>query len=169
MPALVRRERALWTAGTADYAQERADVKGQDLAMQLFPCLARRKIEFDMSIVSPHRGKIRSRDEMAAWYSSSKVVVITSMIEGLPNAGLEGSACGCAVVSTPVGVMPRLVQDGVNGYIVRDRTPEAFAEAIELAVRNWEGMRQSIDERILPFSWDSLAGVWWDYLIGRCE
>ncbi|MEO8601389.1 MAG: glycosyltransferase [bacterium] len=38
--------------------------------------------------------------------------------EGTPNPALEAAACGCTVVSTPVGTLPELIRDAANGYLV---------------------------------------------------
>jgi glycosyltransferase involved in cell wall biosynthesis len=58
------------------------------------------------------------------------IACLSSLSEGLPNAILEYMAAGLPVVATDVGGNPELVTDGVTGFLVRCRTPEAFAEPI---------------------------------------
>jgi glycosyltransferase involved in cell wall biosynthesis len=58
------------------------------------------------------------------------VACLSSESEGLPNAVLEYMAAGLPVVATDVGGVPELVEDNVTGFLVRKRTPEAFAEPI---------------------------------------
>jgi glycosyltransferase involved in cell wall biosynthesis len=50
--------------------------------------------------------------------------------DGLPNVLLEAQSQGLAVVSTPVGGIPELLDDEVNGLLVPARDPAALAAAI---------------------------------------
>jgi glycosyltransferase involved in cell wall biosynthesis len=60
------------------------------------------------------------------------VFALTSLAhsEGMPTAILEAMACGKPVVSTDVGSVRELVEDGVSGFVVPPRNPEALAAAI---------------------------------------
>lgn len=67
---------------------------------------------------------------------------LCSQSEGLSNAILEYMATGLPSVVTAVGGNPELVEDGVTGYLVPDRTPEALAARILLALQNPERSRE---------------------------
>lgn len=54
-------------------------------------------------------------EDLAEIYRRSRVVVCASTCEGGPRFTVEALACGTPVVSTPVGMMKELVEDGVNG------------------------------------------------------
>jgi glycosyltransferase involved in cell wall biosynthesis len=48
----------------------------------------------------------------------SDIVVLPSRSEALPLTLLEGACAGAALVATPVGEIPDVVRDGVNGVLV---------------------------------------------------
>lgn len=56
------------------------------------------------------------------------------MNEGIPNSLIEPMACGKPVVSTRVGEVEELVEDGVNGFLVPPGDAEALAVALERLV-----------------------------------
>ncbi len=68
------------------------------------------------------------------WYAAADVVALTSTSEGCPNSVLEALACGRPVIATAVGGVPDLVQDGENGFLVRERDPEKLADRLEEAL-----------------------------------
>ncbi|HEY7200598.1 MAG TPA: glycosyltransferase family 4 protein [Candidatus Dormibacteraeota bacterium] len=70
------------------------------------------------------------RSDLADVYAAMDVVVCTSINEGLPAALVEAGAAGRPVVSTRVGGVPDLVEDGVNGLLVPSGETEALADAI---------------------------------------
>jgi glycosyltransferase involved in cell wall biosynthesis len=73
----------------------------------------------------------RTADEMVEWYRELDVYVCASIDEGTPNPCLEAAACGVPIVTTPVGNMPELIDDGVNGYF-HDGSVHALAERLTL-------------------------------------
>jgi glycosyltransferase involved in cell wall biosynthesis len=68
--------------------------------------------------------------DTASWLRKAKVFVLTSDAEGLSLALMEAMMCGLPGVVSEVGDLPDLVQNGVNGYLVRERTAEAFADRL---------------------------------------
>lgn len=54
--------------------------------------------------------------------------------DALPTVMLEAMACGVPCIGTDVGGLPEIVRDGVNGWIVAQRDPEAIARVIEEAL-----------------------------------
>jgi glycosyltransferase involved in cell wall biosynthesis len=59
--------------------------------------------------------------------SSADACLCGSYSEGFSNAMVEQIACGRPIVTTDVSGARDLVKDGVNGFIVKERTPEVFA------------------------------------------
>lgn len=51
-------------------------------------------------------------------YNSSDILILTSDHEGTPNVILEAMACGLPILSTNVGDVKELIDDGINGFLV---------------------------------------------------
>ena len=61
---------------------------------------------------------------------ASDLVVIPSISEGLPISLVEAMALGRSVVTTGVGGIPEVVEDGVSARVVPPRDPAALAAAM---------------------------------------
>jgi glycosyltransferase involved in cell wall biosynthesis len=59
----------------------------------------------------------RNHDEMLEFYRDLDVYVCASRSEGTPNPCLEAAACGVPIITTAVGNMPELIEEGGNGYL----------------------------------------------------
>ncbi len=71
------------------------------------------------------------RKDVEVLLKDAKVFVLTSESEGLSLSLMEAMLCGLPAVVPRVGDLEELVRDGVNGFLVPERTPEAFAARIE--------------------------------------
>jgi len=95
------------------------------------------------------------QEKLARFLSASDVIVVASRHEGLPTVALEALACGAPVVGTRVGILPDVIKNGSNGYLVD--SPREFGRFVEKALyqTNWE-----IDEcrgSVREFGWDRVA------------
>jgi glycosyltransferase involved in cell wall biosynthesis len=70
------------------------------------------------------------RPDARAVVAELDVLALPSWTEGLPLVVLEAMASARAVVATPVGGTPELVQDGETGLLVPPRDPDALAAAL---------------------------------------
>ncbi len=104
------------------------------------------------------------RHDIERVYPAADGLVHASLQEGIPNAVVEGMACGLPLVVSRVSDLPRIVQEARNGFVCDERRPESIADAMEallqtplaeriamgrrsreLAVR-WFGMARFVDE-----------------------
>ena len=69
------------------------------------------------------------RDDVERWYAAMDVHLITSRSEGTTTTALEAQACGVPVVSTDVGAVHEVVEDGVTGLLVPVGDANAVAAA----------------------------------------
>jgi N-acetyl-alpha-D-glucosaminyl L-malate synthase BshA len=85
------------------------------------------------------------RSDVPNLLGCSDVVVLCSETESTPLTLLEGMSCGLPVVATEVGGIPEIVDDGVNGFLVPLKHPEAIAERI-LELNADPGLRKRLGD-----------------------
>jgi glycosyltransferase involved in cell wall biosynthesis len=68
--------------------------------------------------------------DLRGFYQQAKVLVLSSVREGLPNVVLEGMACGLPVVATAVGGLPEVVDQGVTGLLSPASDPQGLAASL---------------------------------------
>jgi len=68
--------------------------------------------------------------QIGEFYNSSTIFILTSKDEGQSNVTLEAMACGKPVIATPVGAIPDVINDGVNGFIVKENQHETLSKKI---------------------------------------
>ncbi len=69
-------------------------------------------------------------EELPSYYSSAELFAMPSLHEGGPRAVFEAMACGTPPVSTPVGQVPDVVEDGGSGVVLSSFEPGQMAEAL---------------------------------------
>ena len=99
----------------------------------LRPALERRAAELQLEDHVTFRG---ARAQMHREFARAAVFVLTSETEGVSLALMEAMMSGLPAVVPAVGDLGDLVEDGVNGFLVRDHTPEAFAAALARLLRD---------------------------------
>jgi glycosyltransferase involved in cell wall biosynthesis len=74
------------------------------------------------------------RDDVPALLAACDLFAICSPKEGLPLVLLEAMAARKPIVSTAVGAIPQVIEDGVHGLLVAPGDPPALAAAIGSAL-----------------------------------
>lgn len=129
-------------------AAMRAD-KDHDLVLQAWPTVLERHPDARLRFAGdgPCRDRLEARavslgirasveflgvrDDTEALLRDAHLLVLASYaVECFPYAALEAMAAGRAVVSTDVGGLPELVDDGVTGRLVPPQDAEALARAL---------------------------------------
>ena len=103
----------------------------------------------------------RARHELKHYYSAADVFVSTPWYEPFGITPLEAMACGTPVIGAAVGGIKYSVVDGVTGYLVPPRAPEALAARLAHLYRNPELARAmgraGIRHVRARFTWDKVA------------
>ena len=72
-------------------------------------------------------------------YQSSSVFAFTSTSEGFPNALGEAMSAGCACISFDCEAGPSdLIDDGINGFLVREEDHTTYKEKLNILLKNQE-------------------------------
>jgi glycosyltransferase involved in cell wall biosynthesis len=76
------------------------------------------------------------RNDVARLLPGADLFLLTSISEGIPLTVIEAMAAGLPVVSTRVGGLPEVVEEGRTGLLVPSGDPARLAQAIcELAAK----------------------------------
>ncbi len=73
---------------------------------------------------------IAERSNIGDYMHACDAFFLSSLYEGLPISVLEAMSAGKPTLSTPVGGMVDIIQEGVNGYLSHDSSKEAFKALI---------------------------------------
>ena len=87
-------------------------------------------------------------EHVGEWLPAYDVFLLTSVprSEGIPTVILEAMACGLPVVTTDVGSVREIVEDGVTGFVVAPMDSQAIAACV-LRLLNDEELRRNMGER----------------------
>jgi glycosyltransferase involved in cell wall biosynthesis len=73
-------------------------------------------------------------EDVARYLNQSRMLVLPSRREGLPNIVLEAMACGTLVLARPIGGIPGVLVDGQTGYHILSPGAEGVRETVERAM-----------------------------------
>lgn len=112
-----------------------------------------------------------SFEEVIKEMLSCTVFVLPTYTEGFPNVILESMACGCPIVTTPVGAIPEMLDIyGENdcGICVEPKNVEQLKNAIETMLNDREyaercgnNAQKRVNELYsMPVVWNQLVDIW---------
>jgi glycosyltransferase involved in cell wall biosynthesis len=84
--------------------------------------------------------------DLSGVYADLDVVAMTSLNEGTPVSIIEAMASARAVISTDVGGVRDVIEDGANGVLVRTGDVEAFSLKV-ISLLNDGGLRAALGAR----------------------
>ena len=76
------------------------------------------------------------RNDVPRLLAAADAFLLTSLSEGIPVTVLEAMAAGVPVVSTNVGGVPEIVQDGITGLLAPSRDAARLADALVRLAEN---------------------------------
>jgi glycosyltransferase involved in cell wall biosynthesis len=104
--------------------------------------------------------------EVQSYLNAADLCVVTSHKEGWSLAMLEMLACGKAIVSTDVSGANAMIRSGHNGFVIKERNPALFADAITnaLELKNARDVSLEIAARYSTNTLVSDLGLLWQPL-----
>jgi glycosyltransferase involved in cell wall biosynthesis len=104
----------------------------------------------------------RGRRELRDYYNAADVFVTTPWYEPFGITPLEAMACGTPVVGSAVGGIRTTVRDGVTGFLVPPKDPDALAGKLAQLFRHPE-LRERLGRQALRhvrenYTWERVAG-----------
>jgi D-inositol-3-phosphate glycosyltransferase len=103
----------------------------------------------------------KDQEVLPYYYAAAEMVIMPSHYESFGMVALEAMAMGRPVIASEVGGLAYLVQDGLNGYHVPSRNPEALAERIFELLTNDEcrsALGYNARNYAERFDWSIIAG-----------
>mgnify|MGYP001404825185 CR=1 FL=1 len=104
--------------------------------------------------------------ELPNYYNAADVFVLPSYYESFGLVALEAMACGTPVVVSRVGGLKTFVRDGETGYLIPWRTPEPFAQRMDVLLANpalRKTMGKAARAKAQEMSWSVVADRMSDY------
>lgn len=102
-------------------------------------------------------------EEVANWLNKSDIFINTTNIDNTPLSVIEAMACGLCIVSTNVGGIPFLLDDGIDALLVDPDDPQAMAKCVlsllfdpELSAKLSKNARKKAE----MFSWNTVLPLW---------
>lgn len=106
--------------------------------------------------------------QLAEWYASSDIILLTSKYEGLPRVIVEAMNYGMVPVCTKTSCPRDVVQHGVNGFLAEANPEELSTYIVDLArdrnkrVDMSKHAKEAVKERYSP---EKLRKEWMDFLL----
>jgi colanic acid/amylovoran biosynthesis glycosyltransferase len=105
--------------------------------------------ELDLAEIAHFQGAVSAAD-VAEILRESDILIAPSIVapsgqtEGVPNVLKEAMASGVPAIGTNVGGVAELIEHGTNGFLVRQKDPEAIADCIEAVINRRDELPQML-------------------------
>ncbi|APY09988.1 glycosyl transferase family 1 [Seonamhaeicola sp. S2-3] len=157
------------------------------LAVKVVKALKDVNIEATLCMVGPDKdGSLQATKKLAkklhvdvkftgklskeAWITLSKdynIFINTTNFDNMPVSVIEAMALGLPVISTQVGGMPFLIEDGVDGILVKSNDEAAFVKAIKTLMSQEDKTKKIAElarKKVENFDWEVVKKQWLNVL-----
>jgi len=104
-----------------------------------------------------------AKREVGEWLSRGDIFINTTNVDNTPVSVIEAMACGLCVVSTDVGGIPYLLDDGQDAMLVPPGDVRAMAAAVRRILTDGELARRLSHNarcKVEPFDWSVILLEW---------
>jgi len=88
-----------------------------------------------------------SKSNVQDYLFCADIFCMSSIYEGLPISMIEAMSVGLPIVSTNVGGIPDIIEDGVNGFLVNDLDTGTYFASLKKALTQAPSEYKTISER----------------------
>jgi glycosyltransferase involved in cell wall biosynthesis len=109
------------------------------------------------------------RPDVHRYYAAADCLAFPSEAEGFALVLAEAAACGLPLLSTPVGIAPELIEEGVSGYLIA-RDERQIAQRLQALAADpvrREQMGRAAAARVPVLTWDHQAELVERFLLER--
>lgn len=103
------------------------------------------------------------RQQIVELYHSGHAMLNPSRVDNMPNSVLEALACGLPVISTNVGGVPYIVEDGQTALLVPRDDAQAMAQAV-VTLYSDSTLRGQLREKgcraVAQYAWEEVRPQW---------
>ena len=106
---------------------------------------------------------LMSQEEWVNLSDSADIFINTTNFDNLPVSVIEAMALGMVVISTKVGGVPFLIEDGKTGIMVPPDNERAFVSAIEKLMNNQllaASLSREANKKAEQFDWKNVKLLW---------
>lgn len=114
-----------------------------------------KKLKVDLKLLG-----IKNKNELQKTYQQADIFVLASKNEGMSNALLEAMASGLPCIVSDTGGSAELVENNINGFVLRENTAEEVKSQIEYLLNNSQErakMGENSRKKSLKMSWEKVA------------
>jgi glycosyltransferase involved in cell wall biosynthesis len=122
--------------------------------------------EIELKLQISEKNQITDDNKMREFYNSLDLYFAASRTETGPRTVLEAAACGIPSLSTDVGLVPELIENGTDGFIV-ERNYRAMRNKLKWIIKNREilplfgnRIRKKMENE---FNWENIIIQWTDF------
>lgn len=104
-----------------------------------------------------------SHEDVLVWLDKADIFINTTNFDAAPRSVLEAMANGLCVVSTNVGGVPYIIEDGKDGLLVPPGEPELMAAAIRKVLTDHhlaETLSTNARLKAIQYDWSSILPQW---------
>ena len=102
-------------------------------------------------------------EQIVDFYQSADVMLNPTTVDNMPNSVLESLASGVPVVTTNVGGIPYIVEQGETALMVNVGDAQAMADEIVRLYREPETRQKLVENglnAVQPYAWPQVKGQW---------
>lgn len=103
-------------------------------------CLSQKVMDMHLQDVITLEGPVFDNDVKANYYKQADLYVLPTYHEGFPRTLYEAMIFGTPIITTLVGGIPALMEDGVNCKRIEPRSVDSIVETLTFAMNNYEYM-----------------------------